>query len=66
MIASQYIYKDDIEKSRLVRTSDDWWVVEWKRNIEDDTWMPFLCGTSDFLMLTDQEKEYAIDKRKLQ
>lgn len=57
---SQYIFKDENIKSRLLQTQDDWYVAESKKIDSSDQWKPWICGTADFLKLTEQDKRWSI------
>lgn len=52
-------------KGRLIRHYDDWWGVE-RRCLEtpNSEWESGLVGTAAFLDLTEQEKQWSIDKRR--
>ena len=61
---SQYIFSDDKMKSRLLKQKDNWFVAEYKDHKNDSQWMPWICGSKEFLALSDQEVNMAYpDKR---
>lgn len=55
---SQLIFNDGRMKGRLIKKDKDWYVGEFK-TAEMETWMPWICGTSEYLWLTEQEKAWA-------
>ena len=60
MTESQYIFNDGVMKSRLIRKDKDWFVAEWKSSVDESAqWMPWICGTADFLALSEQDKVWA-------
>jgi len=62
---SQIIFNDGIIKSRLIRQDTDWYVAEYKSSIDKDAqWFPWIWGTASWLFLSDQDKDWAIDKPK--
>lgn len=56
---SQYIFKDELMKSRLIRKERDWYVGEYKTP-DMPSWMPWIAGTAGYLGLTEQEKSWSI------
>jgi hypothetical protein len=58
-----YIFSDSEMKGRLIRHEDDWFVGEWKPNDQNSQWIWWICGTREWLGLTDQEFAWAVDKR---
>ena len=62
---SQVIFNDGMLKSRLIRQAPDWYVAEYKSSVnKDDPWFPWIWGTSKWLRLSEQDKDWAIDKPK--
>lgn len=55
---SQLIFNDGHMKGRLIKKDKDWYVGEFKTP-DMETWMPWICGTSEWLQLTEQEKTWA-------
>ena len=59
------IFNDGTIKSRLIRKDIDWYVAEYKSAVNnDDGWFQWICGTSKWLSLSDQDKAWSIDKLK--
>lgn len=56
---SDFIFKSDETKGRLVRKEHNWFVAEYK-DTDMQNWFPWVAGTKEFLQLTDQEMEWAI------
>lgn len=66
---SQYIYNDGRTKGRIIYKGktpkgEDWFSCECKAVGTDAPWEGGLCGTADFLKLSEQEKNWAIRGNK--
>jgi hypothetical protein len=61
-VDTQYIFRDPQIKSRLIKKDTDWYVAEFKDHHSDSQWLPFICGTAEWLGLTDRDKKWAIAK----
>lgn len=57
---SQYVFNNGEIKSRLIRKDRDWFVGEWKSSVDGAAqWLPWIAGSSEFLCLTTQDREWA-------
>lgn len=64
MSETQWIFKADNQKCRLVRLDDDWYCCECKGYDLEERWMPYFWGTAEYMQLTELDHKWAIDKRK--
>lgn len=55
---SQYIFKEAALKGRLIKKAQNWYVAEYKTD-GMPSWFPYICGTAEWLRLTEQDKEWA-------
>lgn len=54
---SQYIFTDEKQKCKLVINDTNWFTCECKNIADDSPWMPYICGTREWLGLSDWEVE---------
>ena len=67
MVESQFFYTNETSKCRVVKIDDDWYEVQWKSSIPCKSeyidyaaqWTWFLCGTREWLNLSDRDVEWA-------
>lgn len=61
---SQYVFENEEMKGRIVQVADNYFLLEWKPNLPEAQWTWWFVGTAEFFQFTDDERRYAIDKRK--
>lgn len=51
----QYNFNDGTIRSRLMKQDENWFIAEWKDPRDQSPWYPWICGTKEFLALTEEQ-----------